>query len=324
MSSPIIPDYVSTIVGYRVWYWDTKQLRSLSGKRWMPGQPLTAKCPLTEKHESPIDGCTCGIYAAKNLQHLQTIGLYHFDSAVSGELVLHGEVSLWGKVVEHKLGFRAQFAYPKTFVIPPNVASGLSAPALQSLITYGADILTSTSALLWKQGVGYTSEGVDWLAQKSKPWHERRLAVGDCVTVLGRGVGVVEKADASSTHPDDSMHIRLRNGDVYVVPYDDIVPNAEEERWEVDLSKYKDATFVRSAGGYEIVCCSQRESRSSGTENSVFVESTGAVSHEPNRTSTNRRSSRLGVCGICYSLDVRFDKSACSYVCGQCGSKQTW
>jgi hypothetical protein len=33
---------------------------------------------------------------------------------------IHGEVYLWGTVVEHKLGWRAQFAYPKSLFLPPD------------------------------------------------------------------------------------------------------------------------------------------------------------------------------------------------------------
>jgi hypothetical protein len=106
---PVIPDYISPIVAYRVWDWDATGLKSLNGERWFPGRALTAKCPTTD-HEPPADGCSCGVYSAKNHQHLQHI----IDCNV--EYAVHGEVYLWGKVVEHKLGWRAQFAYPKSLV----------------------------------------------------------------------------------------------------------------------------------------------------------------------------------------------------------------
>jgi hypothetical protein len=87
MSVPIIPDYISPIVGYRIWGWDAiERLRSLNGEIWFPGQALAAKCRITGNHECPADGCSCGVYAAKNYEHLQKIAPPYLDS------VLHGEV----------------------------------------------------------------------------------------------------------------------------------------------------------------------------------------------------------------------------------------
>jgi len=37
------PDYISPIVGYRVWTWGTMGLKSLCGVRWHPNQSLAAK-----------------------------------------------------------------------------------------------------------------------------------------------------------------------------------------------------------------------------------------------------------------------------------------
>jgi hypothetical protein len=34
-----------------------------------------------------------------------------------------GEVYLWGRLVEHELGWRAQFAYPKTLFLPLWISS---------------------------------------------------------------------------------------------------------------------------------------------------------------------------------------------------------
>lgn len=98
MKGPDIPDYVSPIVGYRVWDWGATGLRSLNGEAWVPDRALTAKCP-TSDHVPPADGCSCGVYAAKNYQHLQNISL-----STAFESCVHGEVYLWGKVVEHDLG----------------------------------------------------------------------------------------------------------------------------------------------------------------------------------------------------------------------------
>jgi hypothetical protein len=42
--------------------------------------------------------CTCGVYAAKNIEHLRQLG-YEGRG-------IRGEVHLWGTVVEHELGWR--------------------------------------------------------------------------------------------------------------------------------------------------------------------------------------------------------------------------
>ena len=85
----------------------------------MPGRSLSGRCPISEtrlrrsrgrsahfSHGTPEFGCTCGIYASKNLDHLRSTRYWQYGS-------VHGEIWLWGSVVEHQHGYRAQFAYPK-------------------------------------------------------------------------------------------------------------------------------------------------------------------------------------------------------------------
>ena len=130
MSIPAIPDYISPIVGYRVWNWDAIGLWSLNGERWFPDRALASKCPRAD-HEPPTDDCSCGVYAAKNYQHLRKIA--------DIKCRVHGEVYLWGTVVEHKLGYRAQYAYPKSLVLPPIIDPRLDPSGLEPLMVYGAD-----------------------------------------------------------------------------------------------------------------------------------------------------------------------------------------
>ena len=118
-----VPDYISPIVGYRVWTWGTLGLKSLCGKSWHPGQVVAARCRASivggrgkakdDLHDAPHEECTCGIYAAKTLHHFRSAGYDRYG--------IHGEVYLWGTVVEHELGYRAQFAYPKNFFLPPDM-----------------------------------------------------------------------------------------------------------------------------------------------------------------------------------------------------------
>ncbi|MGA9861488.1 MAG: hypothetical protein WBQ19_05190, partial [Terriglobales bacterium] len=122
-----IPDYISPIIGYRVWKWEKTGLKSLCGERWKPSQLLAARCRASvvvghiagraeavhDAHEPPQTNCTCGVYAVKTLHHFRSAGYERYG--------IHGEVYLWGTVVEHELGWRAQFAYPKTLFLPSDL-----------------------------------------------------------------------------------------------------------------------------------------------------------------------------------------------------------
>src|SRR5215471_3996668 len=138
-----VPDYVSPVVAYRAWLMGPRGLMSLNGEFWHPNQKLQAVCRRSiNPHTPPHGGCSCGIYAAKSFDQLRGIGY--------AELGVRGEVYLWGTVVEHKLGWRAQFAYPKTLVVgPENLLFGRlvqrdpcpeELESLNILIAYGADL----------------------------------------------------------------------------------------------------------------------------------------------------------------------------------------
>ena len=142
------PDYISPVVGYRVWQWDATGLTSLNGERWVAHQPLSAVCRADgsgsiaglskathDPAELPSFSCTCGIYAAKTVEHLRQCGYRKFG--------VHGEVYLWGTVVEHERGWRAQFAYPKTlFLAADTIPFSLSEinARVKTLAEFGTDI----------------------------------------------------------------------------------------------------------------------------------------------------------------------------------------
>jgi hypothetical protein len=166
-------------VGYRVWHWDAAGLRSLNGEPWSPGKPLAAGCraaargtivgrtdALHNAHQPPRSDCTCGVYAAKNREHLG-------QSGYEGRGI-HGEVYLWGGVMEHKLGWRAQFAYPKSLFLPPDaIPFALTEidARLKTLIAFGTDIFIvgdHESILLWKNGTGFEAAGLDYLPRNAQ------------------------------------------------------------------------------------------------------------------------------------------------------------
>jgi hypothetical protein len=171
-----VPDYVSPVVAYRAWLLGPRGLMSLNGEFWQPNQKLQAVCRRSVNHHTPPHGdCSCGIYAAKSFDQLRGIGY--------AELGVRGEVYLWGTVVEHKLGWRAQFAYPKTLVVGPEsllcgrlVQRDLCTEELESLkilIGYGADLFVA----------GEEGNVPLWTKQCGSFDHVREVAAREVVTV---------------------------------------------------------------------------------------------------------------------------------------------
>jgi hypothetical protein len=142
--------------------------------------------------------CTCGIYAAKSLEHLRKNG---YDRCG-----IYGEVCLWGTVVEHERGWRAQLAYPKNLFLSPDALPFTLAeiwPRLQALTLYGSDIFgldNDQTISLWGKRSGFDPAGLDYLIEIGKEYYVRHqrnriLKKGDRVAVLGRGIAVVEQVD---------------------------------------------------------------------------------------------------------------------------------
>src|SRR5438876_12096058 len=111
MLSNSLPSSAVSYHGSAVW-------TAMQARRWRshPGKPLAAGCKAASRHAEVVRGthdtpqadCTCGVYATKSFDHLHRTG---YD--LRG---ICGAVWLWGKVVEHKFGWRAQlllnFGYP--------------------------------------------------------------------------------------------------------------------------------------------------------------------------------------------------------------------
>ena len=241
-----VPDYISPIIGYRVWKWENTGLKSLCGERWKPSQLLAARCrasvivgPIAgraeavhDAHEVPQTDCTCGVYAAKNLEHLRQFG-YEGRG-------IHGEVYLWGTVVEHELGWRAQFAYPKSLILPPDLIPSDTKEMearLGALAAYDTDIFIvgcGQNIPLCRRGLGYDAAGLDYLIGKRTQYYARRqrdrtLMRGDRVAVLGRGIAVVERVD------DKQVQVMLWNRIMLRIRRDDIVWNQQNVRWEAEV-----------------------------------------------------------------------------------------
>jgi hypothetical protein len=114
----VVPDFCEAITAYRAFgVTRTGTLCSLNGCDWPARQPLHATCGVAlysveqrEQHPAPQMDCSCGIYAMKDAERLvewwwlcETAGCY-------------GIVRLWGRVIEHEHGYRAEYAYPGELV----------------------------------------------------------------------------------------------------------------------------------------------------------------------------------------------------------------
>jgi hypothetical protein len=173
--------------------------------------------------------CTCGIYAAKSHADLRTAGYAGFG--------IHGEVYLWGIVVEHELGWRAQYACPKNFFLPLEmlpVSMSMLEPRLKTLAAFGCDIHLigrEGNTPLWVGGSGYVAAALDILVQRGKNWYtrrqqDRRIKHGDRVAILGHGIAVVEHVN------DTHVHVLLWNRTALRIGCKEIVWDDQNMRWE--------------------------------------------------------------------------------------------
>jgi hypothetical protein len=235
-----VPDYVSPIVAYRAWKLGPCGLQSSSnGEFWHPNQTFQAVCKIN-RHTPPHSDCSCGIYAAKSFDELERAMWYAELEGVCGE------VYLWGTIVEHNLGWRAQFAYPKTLVVgPENLLFGRlvqrdptteeleSLKILKILTAYGADLFVAGE----KGGVPL------WTKECRGFDHVRQFAAKEVVTVavavlmeedwprqrlLQNGVEINNSAEITFTDAqfplspkDPVLHqIQHRNARVLVIDFD--------------------------------------------------------------------------------------------------------
>ena len=73
---------------------------------WPPGRVLKAVC-VEVGHPAPADRCNCGLYANPDLEALRQHGL-----CLAPDVIVLGQVALWGKVVVDEPSYRGEFAYP--------------------------------------------------------------------------------------------------------------------------------------------------------------------------------------------------------------------
>lgn len=130
-----IPDRTKPVVGWRMWSLvPVATARSRPGAwglcspftpvEWLPRIPTRAVC--SDCAESPSLYCRCGLYAlwtgpfAEDAAAIRGSVPSFSPPFASGTLVSRcvvGRVAGWGKVVEHRKGWRAGFAYPLSVAV---------------------------------------------------------------------------------------------------------------------------------------------------------------------------------------------------------------
>lgn len=144
-------------------------------------------------------------------------------------------------MVEHELGWRAQYACPKNFFLPLEmlpISVSLLEPWLNTLAAYGCDmhiIGREANMPLWFSGSGYEASALELLVQRCKSWYarrqqERRIKRGDRVAILGRGIGVVEQVF------DTHVLVLLWNRTLLRMGRKEVVWDELNMRWEASAS----------------------------------------------------------------------------------------
>lgn len=121
-----VPDSIDPATGYRCWKVNlrTNRVESLNHHAvWIPYEVFAAECRVSghTPEEVPVQDCTCGTYAAATFNRLFEMGYTKYGGLFSGEpgdTIIAGTVNIWGGIVPGTQGWRAQFAYPKRFLIP--------------------------------------------------------------------------------------------------------------------------------------------------------------------------------------------------------------
>jgi hypothetical protein len=126
------PDFIEPIVGWRTWLVVSEgegfRLRSVVYDTvWFPHKELIARClhrafsfpwRRRSEHVPPARGCPCGIYAAREAEEAASyLEGFGWGDTLSVHRVI-GTVSLWGRVVECRRGWRGSHAYPKRIYVP--------------------------------------------------------------------------------------------------------------------------------------------------------------------------------------------------------------
>jgi len=147
------PLVVGPLQAYRYWRVDREGgqpvLRSLYyATPWPAHGPLQAACEAAPcrlaawvrqvlsrrggRRRAPIWGCHCGIYGVTRMDHVEPIAM--LPQPQRGLVVeswpVVGVVLLWGRVIQHAHGYRAEYARPVTLFAAPAQLRGRESRAV--------------------------------------------------------------------------------------------------------------------------------------------------------------------------------------------------
>lgn len=98
---------MEALVGWKGWTVSGRgYLASVYNTAWFPEKAVEARCPDGKCESSPAESCGCGIYAADSVW-----GAQH------GQNQILGQIYGWGRYIRGDQGWRAEWAYPKMFLI---------------------------------------------------------------------------------------------------------------------------------------------------------------------------------------------------------------
>jgi hypothetical protein len=181
------------ITAWRCWFVlpEENLLRPIfkRGLAWKPREALEAVCP-DELHEVPADRCKCGVWAASEPENLHEVK-WTFSppkgiDPLPGVLVV-GQISMWGRLIEHERGWRSSHAYPKhlyVFADDPALAAALRDTYLVP-VEYGDKAQALAERLPAADASDEPAPAVAPSAPPSPPDHEAPfLAVVEVVTSI--------------------------------------------------------------------------------------------------------------------------------------------
>ncbi len=104
------------ILAWRIWRLSSDADRGLVdptlescvyGDAWAPLEPFAAACV---DHPAPKPACGCGIYAVTT--HEAALEWARWAQSALPHPIVIGRVQLWGRVLPHSAGYRAELGYP--------------------------------------------------------------------------------------------------------------------------------------------------------------------------------------------------------------------
>ena len=163
---------VGPLRGYRYWHaeWEDGQavLRSVyHATVWPPQGPLHAACerhpsllgiwlrrlalsPPPETHRAPCGTCECGVYALTRFDAIEPRDLLPAETGERTEdIFVLGVVLLWGRVVQHGHGYRAEYGRPVRLLTTPTLGRTGGIPSLLDAVAtrYGIPLVTRIEEL---------------------------------------------------------------------------------------------------------------------------------------------------------------------------------